>query len=312
MLALTGAVTLVRAQSQASLGLTVEAPAGAGCPAERQLQAAVEARVGRPVFSSGAAPRRIEVSFMHTGAGSWTATLRLRAADATLSGARALEAQDDCQSLLEALTVVVSTLVGIPDERPASAPPPLRAASAPSDSGARQQAYPLQVGLGLALLGRADLGLLPGLGGGGGLATELTLGGWSFALSALLWPRVTLDLGAQARARLAAAAGRLQLCWRVLDAIGLCAGAEAGALQLRSSGLVEATTRLEPFLRTFLGLRAQLPLTRQLGLRLELEANVPLLRARFYLLDEDGQRRDSHTLSPGIGAGLGVYWSFFS
>jgi hypothetical protein len=119
--------------------LQVDAPPDAACSGEEALRTAVEARLGKPVFSevgSRADPpastgepaiRRVQVRFARAGTG-FDATLSVIDEAGTRSGARQLHTDSPrCTDLNPALEFVIGTLIGVLPA--AGAPEPAAASS---------------------------------------------------------------------------------------------------------------------------------------------------------------------------------------
>ena len=107
------------------------------------------------------------------------------------------------------------------------------------------------------------------------------------------WPYAAYELGLGARARFMAAGGELAACLHAVQAqwasFEVCAGAQAGAVIVATSGLADNARRVEPAARVQVGPRVRFALGPQFGLIARLEAAIPLIASHFYLTEADGE-----------------------
>jgi hypothetical protein len=341
LLWLPHALLPAHAQSMLDFALEISAPAGAQCTRPLTLQRAIEERVGRLVFLDAADPsRRIQVAIASDAEhATWSAEIAMRDEDGKVVGERRVSANaTSCDALDEALVVVISTLIGIADEtRPAkpaqepnadaphdanasaNQPPPTAARDVPAlpaitHDGSRK-ARDASLALRLSLAARADLGLLPGIAPGLALALDLDFGAWGIWVGVSGVPHVSDDLGEGAAASFASVLGEAGLCVEAARPLGatldFCAGAQAGAIVISTSGLrSRAVDLLEPLLRGLIGPRLRVPLGADFGLRAGIDATAPLFAPRYFLLDTSGDRQYYHSVQLGISAQIGIEWRF--
>jgi hypothetical protein len=215
--------------------LEIEAPADADCTPARPLERAIEERVGHLVFLGHAdSARRLHLAIARDPAQrAWRAQIAMRDSQGELLGARELAADSaNCADLDEALIVVISTLIGVADQSPASPrvqldaplpkPPENHSEATPSTAAAlptiahQPPGQSDAAGGDLALVAtagvRADLGLMPHLALGPALGFEIDLGAFTLALGAVFLPYATSDLSSGARADFTSLVGDLSAC----------------------------------------------------------------------------------------------------
>jgi hypothetical protein len=325
---------LTKAQPlDASVTLTLDAPATSDCIDAAELQARVEQRARISVFSAGPAKeqRSIVVHIRPAAAAGYQAVLKVFDTAGLELGSRRLEsAAPSCRGLDDPLIVVVSTLLGLgglvpPDPQPSPAeppppppPPPAPVAAPITPAPSLKRARIFRVGAqrsepwhwGLALGAGLGSGSLPGsyfVGSAG------VLGEWRaliLQVGALSAPHVTRDLGAGAEASLANLIGRFQTCGVMGELvnvrIGFCAGLKSGAIFAKSRGLARnASARLRTSDIEF-GLRLAGPPSARLGIGVSLLATLPLHDTELFVSENGGIRKD-HTLgTPGVLAELSL------
>jgi hypothetical protein len=318
------AATPAEAQTEQSMdfALSVRAPDGAGCTPADGLRRAVEEQVGRLVFTDEPRPsRRIDIAVARDAtADEWSAAIGMRDDEGRSVGERNIVASGpNCAALDEALIVVLSTLIGIAEEKPevaATEPVPLPVPLPLPDSEQEHDSGSESVMLAIDVAARGDLGLLPGFAPGAWLSLELDFSGWSLLVGGNFWPYASYDLGLGARARFMAAGGELAACVHAVRAqwasFEVCAGAQAGAVIVATSGLADTARRVEPAARVQVGPRVRFALGRQFGLIARVEAAIPLIASHFYLTEADGKPRYYHTVELGLAAQIGAYFAFSS
>ena len=158
--------------------------------------------------------------------------------------------------------------------------------------------------------------MLPGFAPGAWLSLELDFGGWSLLVGGNFWPYAAYDLGLGARARFMAAGGELVACLHAVRAqwasFEVCAGAQAGAVIVATSGLADNARRVEPAARVQVGPGYGSRWAPKFGLIARVEAAIPLVASRFYLIEANGAPRYYHTVELGLAAQIGAYFVFSS
>jgi hypothetical protein len=319
--------------------LEIDAPADADCTLAGPLERAIEERVGHLVFLGHAdSARRLHLVIARDPAQRvWRAQIAMRDSRGELLGARELAADSArCVDLDEALIVVISTLIGVADQTPATAraqldaplpKPPERQREATTPTAAAPPTITHQppgqsdaAGADTALVAtaavRADLGLMPHLALGPALGFEIDLGALSLALGAAFLPYATSDLGGGARADFTSLVGDMGACLAAAQPLGatlaFCASVEAGVIAVRTSGLSTPANTSEALVRGLLGTELRAPLAKHFGVLVELAAAIPVFTPRFYFIEDTGARVYYHSLKLGVSAQLGLFWVFSS
>jgi hypothetical protein len=340
-----GLATPVRAQAMQDFALELQAPDDVVCTPAKQLQAAIEARVGGLVFlDSGEPGRRIQVRVSHDAAMEhWSAEITMRDDAARVVGERRVTARGEtCNSLDEALVVVITTLIGVADpERPAAAPAAAllqpsvtaqptspvaepqrdRPAAPPgalptithAQDAAEQPASRTVVSLSAAV--RGDTGFMPGFAFAGALGLGIDFGTVAIGAGLAAFPHASSDLGGDASADVVGLLGDASLCVQAASfgaTLDFCLGAQAGALRLDVQGLYAPAQSWEPVVRAVIGPRLRIPVASRLGVLVGLDAAFPLYSPRFYYVDADGDRTYYHSVGLGVSAQLGMYFDLSS
>ncbi|HEY6560232.1 MAG TPA: hypothetical protein VI072_23265 [Polyangiaceae bacterium] len=233
---------------------------GAACLQPAELEEAVEARLGRVVFSgNGEASARLTVNYVEPlAAEGWRVSIAIAESDDTIWGERSLSTPEgDCRALDDPLILAVALMVdselmrartrAVPQhEQPAEAPrpaaPPPAVETAPGFAAWRRETLELKGALQVGpVLGQ---GVLPNSAWGVHVAGSVSAG--------ILPPlRVRADLFLPQRVALAPA-GHLELSRFTLGAglcpahesriyeLGACAGLSAAILRTSSTGLVQS------------------------------------------------------------------------
>jgi hypothetical protein len=285
----------VAAPPAASLPVDLGWQAPGGCPDVEAVRAGI-AR-GLPEAPAGVAPMRADVVVTALDAEHWRATLELRGADwtatRTLRGA-SCAAVADAAGLVIGLALtseLASREVVVVTPPPSPPPPPPPPLSTPT--------------VGLAVAG--DAGTLPTATPGGALAlgwrathARAELRGSLFASRGSSISGVPEAGGSLSLASLAVRACAL---WGRAASLGPCAA--AGVDRLRATGAGPVVTREvtshAPFLA--LGLRGETRLSRWVAPFLDVEAEFPLVRARFWV-ENVGQVHQPAAVSFRGAAGL--------
>jgi hypothetical protein len=306
--ALWGTVAFAQAGERVALHWTVAAGASS-CIDESALKAAVEARLGHPVFSTDAFDRVLEGNIDRSRKGGFTVVLSMRTHEGALLGRRSIHSRkEDCEALSTAVPLLVALLVdptaplGEPAEvepEPASVPlePPPAIVEAPSPPEPR-----LFLGAGVIVWA----GLLPGAAVG----PRLTLRG---RINTLLSVEAVVDSAPHAVA--ADPSGGSLLLWMIGGGANACAGwtprsplrLEA-CLQLHAAAVVAKGRAFEADNAAYVrpeawpGLEARARVSSSwLWGELVLGAGVPVVRDRFYLELPDGQQRTLHRAGSVLG-----------
>src|SRR5262245_48613547 len=98
-------------------GVKLEVEPSNDCMPPRELGHAVEGVLGRRVFVRTAATHRVRLRRMRAGSG-WSAVILLDTHDGhTIGSRRIVSAEPDCRALDEALVLVLSLMLDLPEER---------------------------------------------------------------------------------------------------------------------------------------------------------------------------------------------------
>lgn len=301
-------------------GLTIVAPPDADCSTPEQLAVRIEAQLARPALAA-LGSRTIEVNISPLQPAGFQASLALLDGAGSASGERVLTSHEpSCKALDASLTLVIATLLG-PNQAAEPAAPEPAAPQLPEPSAAASERpryigrpvmhkahkpWTVRAGLAAAL----GNGLLPGAQLGASTSVLLERGDLTLRLGVLAWPHTELALGEHAEARLAAVLGQLAACGvgfqHAYGRLGLCAGAGAGSIFSRTSGLAlnqhdtTATAQLD------LSARYDGGVTRVVGWYVAAGANFPVITQRFFIVEQDLRPRYYHTTRPGLLGELGV------
>jgi hypothetical protein len=292
------------------------------CMSESQLRAAVEQRLGRPVFVERDADVVVRGTVRHER-DHWQVSLELSSPDGRRLGKREISsATPHCTGLNDTIPLVLAIMLDVPKDRvrassetePPRTPPTTPPSAAQPDAQARQpERVPWKFDFGMD--GLVSAGFVPGLGPGARLqvgaapprfwVVELD-GGMRFGTSA----RVD---GAGARFRstdlgllVCPYAGRFDQV-----ELRLCAGQQAGLVRATGFGFDYNAHGSRGYISV--GARAQgiLRLVGPLGLSLSLEGLVPVIRQRFRYTARDGSSPRLFGMAPAEGtAGLGLRVGF--
>ena len=290
------------------------------------LEAAVEARLGRRVFS-GAADASVRVhgrvDALAAGRG-FRAELELNDAEGQRLGTRSLSSRAaNCSALNESLVLVVALMVDINEEqievlRQQQAPPPKDGAAAgPSEDGAsRGGRAPLErnpwrflAGVDLVIVGRLLPDVVPGVALSGAVAPP-SIGWLELSLSQLLSSDAARgDRGSRFSLRSA------ELYWcpfetqRFNTHVGACLGQRFGLLAVEGFGFQQNQETSRFIYGLGAKVRASLRLLGPLTLRASAGVELPLTRDRFYFTDAAGEttllfRPKAAVLSASAGVAL--------
>jgi hypothetical protein len=300
-----------------------------GCIRERAVGRAVERRLHRHVFvDAGSADLRIDVTLARDAGNTWSAKLALRGPDGAELGARELDTRaPHCSSLDESLVLVVALLVDSPEAHDAvlaakngtkassteatrpTAPAPQAVAKPtpieiPPDTFAPREPYRFELGAGVGVLA----GALPGLP----LGPSLTFGVRPPHFVELrLRPQIFFPRDAHAPSTdrggsFSLVAVGLELCplEHVAGQLRLfgCLGQRVGRVAARGFGFQETDRSDGLYYALGVSADAALWLAPPLGVTLELGAEAPLTRDRYFSRGPSGEQRRIFQASPVTGA----------
>jgi hypothetical protein len=281
------------------VALTVEHGSGtSSCLEARQLERAVERRLKRRVFVSGArADLALRVVFARQ-AEQVEARIELANPDGTPRGSRTLVTSGHCSSLDDSLALSVALLVDEPpDPEPApaepSAAPAAGAPKPPTTSPARVITIPPEVAaprepwhVRLGASAKGAWGVLPGVRPAFALHVTLVPSRfWPIQLQGdAFWPTdAARDEGSGARFRLFRAG--LSLCPELLEqpvfAAAVCAGQRLSWLSVEGYGFDHDASQRRLGYALSLGGEGRLRLFAPISLRAFTGVEVPLVRDRF-------------------------------
>ncbi len=284
-----------QAAERARAALEWHAPPDTGCLDAPGLEKAVEERLHRTVFVSGAdADLKVSVS-VGAAPGAWSAEVDLADAKGRSLGHRQLTTRaSHCSALDDSLALVVALMVDLRREDVTPPPPePVRPPPTPIQLPRNTVAPREPWHAALFVLGRGSVGVLPGIGRGLALAAEIRPpGSWIVGLGVTLWAPAETD--GQPGARFLLSSGELELCglpWRPPGGeLGVCFGQQVGYLQSRALAF-EVNRKEQTLLYNLtLQVRGTWWVTPALGLRLGLGAAVPLTRDEFFGTRANGSR----------------------
>ena len=339
LLGFTGVLTALRAQAEEAGGrvaLRVERDASVEqCIAGAELERAVEARLGRTVFTSQAqAPLAIRLTLARRGNREWSADLALHAADGTALGERQITSRGaHCSVLDESLALVIALLVDAPlaaqvesEARAArSAASPASNATNPAKPQAERKPSPLRVPadahaprapwrieagasalLSFAVLPGAALGFELGLGVKPAHAPDFRLLGGSYQ-------RRSAETAPGSGGRFALSYLGLEVCpleSRLGPVRGAaCVGQIVGTLRATAYGFDENSSNTRLYYALFARAELLVLVTGRVGARFGARAEAPLSRADFVYVAPDGAERrlfQGSAIAAVLGAGLTV------
>jgi hypothetical protein len=312
-----------RAQSS-SFSIALRAPEDAGCPTERVLVRAVEARVGALATPPGQQPSvAVSVGIDRTSSG-FRAVVDVSDQSASEVGRRELRSDDSCDALFEVLTLVVAASIGVgasPVPEPRREPPPPPAAEQPPEPEQEANTRELEIvhdttpeppwrWAGAAML-RLQTGIAPGALLAPSLALWASRGPLRLGVSgSWLLPR-TDALQDGLSLRTSGAYGELDLCGMVAQSaragLGICVASQAGAMHATLQGLALPAPRWDALFQLAAGVHAELLWSEHLGVALALGAALPIVYPRYSHVDERAQQRVDHTVELGVWGGLGLW-----
>ena len=244
------------------------------CIGERELAAAVTARLGDKAAARGGTPGIVIAGTISASASGWNAEIDTTDAHGAVLGQRALrEPASDCRAMDDKLALVIALIIDPelleqPDARIAARREPEVAPRAPWRFGAGVSAL-------------AARGLMPGFGFGTALSVMIEPPhGWPIEIDATLWPHDRERAG-PGGATLLQLTGGAALCPPIVALASVCFGAQAGELRARGVGYDQNELRHELVVDATAELRLDWRLHRTVNARLGAGAWVPLSRPRF-------------------------------
>jgi hypothetical protein len=294
----------------------VRMPGAEGCSDGLALSRAVDAKLGRAVFTAPSAAMLVVEGRAEHDAEGYRAVVHLLDEAGNELGSREVHStQSDCKELSEAVAVVLAVMVdpdGALAATPAPSPPAAKAPEpappivmkegeppkAPTCPACPIVAPPVRPEADASAFARLSLGQLPRPVFGAGLSFELALPGWGGArIEAVGFQDQSqnLDSVPGAGARLRMLYGGLGLCpmWaenRRMRFAG-CAGVQAGVLQSRSYGLdSKERDSTEPIVTGEGAGRYSLRLGKGVALHVGASLLVPIMRPLYEARLHDGTR----------------------
>lgn len=292
-----------------------------GCIAEKELERAVAARLGRNPFDEGA-EQTIEASITRGDQTGWKAQIRVRDPKGNASGKRDLDVEsDDCRAIGDAVALAMALAID-PNAELGEAPPPLSVASPNASVAPTAVATgtcpvapvckaeapcscppPMQTTTRGTLTGRALLagGILPGAAYGAAVGGDFVIGRFRSTL-AWYWLSESERSGFAFGLSTAAAGACFDAIRSDSMTLGICTAFELGAMHsvVKDPNLVpdgpgeQVWAALE--LGPRLGWRGPGPLYAELGGSLV----VPVTRPEFGVQGEEDAR-----FQPDLAGGLG-------
>jgi len=292
------------AQGAARVELTWSAPAG--CPSQRDLEADVARRLGRPLAGTGPALRALAEVEPVEGGFRLVLVTELEGE----AGTRVLEAPR-CEELASAASVIVALLAdphadATPAPAPAPAPPPpeppapepavedSEATSAEAEEGdddedeeEREEPEPASPPIVVRVAVRpeliADLGTMPALGVGPALSLGLRLDRTAIELSANYLPPNHVERGERQLGVVKMWSASLGVCHALGQGptVGPCLRAEYGRMTGEGDEVRTQEHGTGMFAAVLLGLRFDAPVLPALTLCAEIAAGLPLARTLF-------------------------------
>ena len=300
-------------------------PSGSNCLQAQELEASVEARLGRTLFApKGQADVRLSGAISEAD-GKWLVRLTLTSAEGEPMGERDLESESaDCSALDDSLALVLAVMLDIPKTRipaptrttaepaaaPSAAPPPaapprVTTLRVPKDTPPRRPRWSFEVGL--AALGA--YGLLPEATFGirGHVAVkppEFWKVGVDFGSYASVDETLgTADAGASfAPKELGVFVCPLELPWPGFQLDG-CLVQHVGTLHVEGFGFDMNEEQARPYVNLGLAFAASLQIIGPLSVRGGIDAQVPLLRETFRYGSQDGEEPSLFRMAAVLVAG---------
>lgn len=312
----------------------VRLPKAESCASTQRLAQAVEAQLGRSVWVSASKAELTVEGRAERGPDGFLAIFTVSTADGASLGTRRVELGATCEGLVAQAALVLALMIDPEALRPPPEPPkalqPAKTATvAPAKAATSAKAFTrtstrssnqtttLQnppeasspsrgIGLGVEAEVGFALGILPSI------APTIGVRGVLVGPAFMRWViegRFFFERSARTEqgglGRFSAAVGGLLGCPLVLQrkAFGImgCAGAELGALRIRTFGLDSGQDAERLIAQLLVGGRGWYEPIAPLRLGAGLRLAVPLLRERFTYRSLDGQTRDLFRIAPVVG-----------
>lgn len=276
------------------------------------LEAAVEALLGRAIFTTEGCTTTVDVSIYRHDPSRWSVDVSLRDRVWGALGTRRLKGSS-CSALRGPISLVLALMLETTEGSIEISEP---AKPVTSQDPLQQPSARREVAHGLVLAGgfRTTNGLLPGVGvgihGGGGL--ELWGRRLSAQLAGTLWAPQSTRASEPGGKFWAWHAG-LDLCPRLNSSealrLSLCLGAQLGAIHGSGLGLDYLATAQRPYAHVEAGFMIAVRVWEGLELTAQVAAVVPWLRPRFVYLDQNETAIERHRPGELLPlAGLGLSW----
>ncbi len=308
----------------------VRLPKAESCASTQRLAQAVEAQLGRSVWVSASKAELTVEGRAERGPDGFLAIFSVSTADGASLGTRRVELGATCEGLVAQAALVLALMIDPEALRPPPEPPkvlePAKTATvAPAKAVTSTKTFTRtstqsstsqnppdvsspsrRIGLGVEAEVGFALGILPSI------APTIGVRGVLVGPAFLRWViegRFFFERSARTEqgglGRFSAAVGGLLGCPLVLQrkAFGImgCAGAELGALRIRTFGLDSGQDAERLIAQLLVGGRGWYEPIAPLRLGAGLRLAVPLLRERFTYRSLDGQTRDLFRIAPVVG-----------
>lgn len=309
-------------------------PSGSNCISADELEAAVEARLGRTLFAAKGQADVHVTGFITEADGKRLVRMTLTSAQGEPMGERELESESrDCSALDDSLALVLAVMLDIPKTRipappppsvaepaaPASAPPapakpaPLSKLHVPKDTPPRRPRWRFEVGLGAL----GVYGLLPEMTFGvrGHVAVEPPEF-WKVGVDVAAYSSVDETIGHDdagasfSPKELGVFACPLDLPLSALNVEG-CVVQHIGRLRVEGFGFDSNQKQERPYVNLGVAFAAGLQITGPLSVRAGIDAQTPLLRETFRYGSQAGEEPSLFRMAPLLLAGqIGVLAQF--
>lgn len=289
------------------------------CPAETEVRAAVQSRLGYDPFSSYAASTMFaEVTAVGSG---FSANLKLLDAANVVRGDRVLQVHGRCAELMEAMALTISIAIdpmsvtrnGPPEDAPPAEKPvdttlppapdrPPDPDETPQPAFAKPEALLLSAGLGPLV----SLGSSPALAFGGALFLNARLGRLVAGIEGRGDLPASASVADRGRVESSLLAGSVVLGARE-GAIFACAVGSLGRLSATSSDVAEARERHAPYLAAGLRVGIALPISERFELVGRLDALANVLRHTIELSGRSAYEYPAATGSASVGIAARIW-----
>jgi len=307
-------------------------PEGSNCIAAADLEAAVEARLGRALFApKGQADVRLSGAIV-AEEGKWLVRMTLTSVQGEPMGERELESESaDCSALDDSLALVLAVMLDIPKTRiptpapapaaatpqptpsPTRTPPPVSKLRVPKDTPPRRPRWRFEVGLS----GAGTFGLLPEFSFGvrGHLAVKPPEF-WKVGIDVGTYASVDETIGTEAAgASFSPKEVGVFVCPLEVPqspvALEGCLVQHMGTLHVEGYGFDTNEEQERPYVNLGLGFAARLQIIGPLSVRVGIDAQTPLLRETFRYGSQTGDEPSLFQMAAVLVAGqIGVAADF--